>query len=158
MLDGPAHGIHIYRIFLILQYHSSKLAGLAGYWQIRARSIKYGGMAAAILDSNLNVVDKMLILVQLSTNWAWYCYVFVSAFCYCKHKIAVFSNQMSTNSATISINDALFTAPVQAWWHRYQCCGTGAKLDIEDKQLAPVAKLWHRCHNYATGATQIEHL
>ena len=54
--------------------------------------------------------------------------------------------------------DALFTAPVQAWWHRYQRCGTGAKLDIEDKQLAPVAKLWHRCHNYATGATQIEHL
>ena len=32
--------------------------------------IKQGGVAAAILDSNLNVVYKMLILVLLSTSWA----------------------------------------------------------------------------------------
>ena len=51
------------------------------------------------------------------------------------------------------IYDALFTAPVQAWWHRYQCCGTGAKLDIEGKKLAlaitmtPVPYRWHQCHS-----------
>ena len=30
-----------------------------------------------------------------------------------------------------ALYDAQWPAPVQALWHRCQCCGTGAKLDIE---------------------------
>ena len=44
------------------------------------------------------------------------------------------TNDIMTND--VMTNDALFTEPVQAWWHRYQRCGTGAKLDIGGEKLA----------------------
>ena len=58
----------------------------------------------------------------------WICLILFRT---CLPQIQIFGGIAKCNNSVSFTDDAQWAAPVQALWHWCQCCGTGAKLDIE---------------------------